>query len=59
MVAGLLSGISDPEFMKRSEERSRIIKRIAEQMGITRSDAAQALWQFECCTSSSEGQEIH
>jgi hypothetical protein len=58
MVAGLLSGISDPEFMKRSEERGRIIKRIAEQMGLARSDAAQALWRFECTTSSA-GQELH
>ncbi|MCK1595479.1 hypothetical protein [Bradyrhizobium sp. 164] len=55
---GLLDGLFDPEVMARAERRAQIISRIAEQMGVSREEASNALWHFESVTSS-EGQELH
>ena len=43
---GLLSGLSDPEFMARFAERQRIAEHIAEQMGCSLKDARSALDDF-------------
>jgi hypothetical protein len=62
MVAGLLSGISDPVFMKRideqNRERNRIIDRIAQQMACSREVAKMNLSIFEAATSS-DGQVLN
>ena len=58
MEGGLFSQIGNPEFMAGVEERRRIVRKIAQQMGLTSTEAERALWHFEC-TTSSEGQEIH
>lgn len=52
MSVGLLDGLLDPEVMAEVADRARIIERIAEQMGVTRREAADALWHFEAVTSS-------
>jgi hypothetical protein len=57
-MSGLLAGLNDPELMARVAERSRIVRRLADQMGVTRKEASDALFHFEAVTSS-EGQTVH
>jgi hypothetical protein len=57
-MSGLLSGLSDPEFMKRIEEYNRLVRRIADQMGVSRDVARRALFNFEA-TTSSDGHAVH
>ena len=57
-MSGLLDLIKDPEAMARIEERNRIVGRLAEQMGVTRHEARQALFNFEAVTSA-DGQTLH
>ncbi len=58
MVRGLLDGITDPEVMARHGERQRIVERIAEQTGVTHSEARQLLSHFEADTDNM-GYELH
>ena len=55
----------DPELLARAvevsarvAERDRIVGRLAEQMGVSRHEAREALFNFDDCTSS-EGQTVH
>lgn len=57
-MSGLLDGLLDPEIRAEVAERSRIIKVIADQMGVTRREAADKLFDFEAVTSS-RGQTLH
>jgi hypothetical protein len=57
-MIGLLDGITDPEVMARAAERNRIVGKLAQQMGVSRDEARQALFRFEAC-SSSDGQTLH
>jgi hypothetical protein len=57
-MSGLLDGLLDPEIRAEVAERSRIIARVAEQLGKSRKEAAARLLDFEACTSS-EGQVLH
>jgi hypothetical protein len=50
--------ICDPAEVSRSDERIRIIRTIADQMGISPEDAGEALWRFEHCTTSA-GQDLN
>jgi hypothetical protein len=54
----LLAGLTDPVFMAKIAEHRRIVDRLAEQMGSTRKEAADALFRFEAVTTS-EGQTLH
>jgi hypothetical protein len=58
MNGGLLDGLFDPDVRAEISERSRIIARISEQAGISRREAADALYSFEFVTTS-EGQTLH
>jgi hypothetical protein len=58
MTRGLLDGLNDPELMAQVAERSRIVGRLAEQMGVTKEEARRALFDFEAVTSS-DGQTLH
>jgi hypothetical protein len=54
---GLLANVTyepicDPEEASRSDERIRIIRTIADQMGISPEEAGEALWHFEHRTTS-------
>jgi hypothetical protein len=55
---GLLDGLTDPVVMAAVEKRYQIVTRLAEQMGVTRDEARQALFCFESITSS-EGHTLH
>ena len=55
---GLLGGLTDPVVMARVDERSRIVGKLAEQMGVSRDEARQALFRFEACTTA-DGQTVH
>jgi len=44
---GLLSGLEDPAFMARLEERDRLVDRIAEKKGSNRRTAGSLLREFE------------
>jgi hypothetical protein len=57
-MRGLLSPLNDPAEMARIAERNRIIEKIGQQTGATRSQAFDLLWHFENVTSS-EGQDLH
>jgi len=57
-MIGLLDGLSDPKLMAQIAERNRIVARLAEQMGVSRQEARDALFHFEAVTSS-EGQTVH
>lgn len=57
-MSGLLDGLLDPEIRAEVAERSRIIKVIADQMGVTRREAADKLFDFESVPSSC-GQTLH
>ena len=54
---GLLDLINDPVTMAAIAERSEIVQKLAEQMGVPRDVARQALFNFEALTSS-EGQTL-
>lgn len=54
---GLLDALTDPVLMAQIEEHNRIVVRLAEQMGVTRDEAREALFSFEYITSS-EGQML-
>lgn len=56
-MSGLLSGIGDPEFMARLEERNRLVAKLAAQMGIPHDEARRSLQHWEQCTSS-DGQDL-
>ena len=58
MIRGLIDGITDPDVQARVAERARIVGRLAEQMGVSKDEARDALWSFEACTSS-EGHTLH
>jgi hypothetical protein len=58
MSMGLLNGLMDSETRAEISERSRIIKVIADQMGVSRREAADKLFHFEVVTTS-VGQTIH
>ena len=58
MSGGLLDLIKDPEAMARVEERNRIVAKLAEQMGVSRHEARDALFNFEAVTSS-DGHTLH
>lgn len=58
MSGGLLDGLMDAETRAEISERSRIIKVIADQMGVSRREAADHLFRFEACASSN-GQTVH
>ena len=60
-----MSGLLDPDLLARAvevsarvAERDRIVGRLAEQMGVSRHEARDALFSFEAVTSS-EGQTLH
>jgi hypothetical protein len=55
---GLLDGITDPVVMAKIEERNRLVDKIAGQMGVSRDEARQALFNFEAADTS-EGQTLH
>ncbi|MGY3240567.1 hypothetical protein ACVWZ4_006124 [Bradyrhizobium sp. USDA 4472] len=55
---GILSMLADNDFMARLEQKQRIAKRVAEQMGVSLEDARAALDQFEA-DRSSDGQTIN
>lgn len=55
---GLLDGLSDPKVMARISERQRLAERVAEQMGVSLSEARAALAHFEA-ELSHEGHELH
>jgi hypothetical protein len=57
MVRGLLDGLQDPAVLA-IDRRTRVIDRIAEQTGVTRTEAREVLSQFEADTLS-EGCELH
>jgi hypothetical protein len=40
---GLLDGLNDPEFMKRIEERRRLVEHVAGQLNISKQEARAAL----------------
>ncbi len=54
----LLDLITDPVTMAAIAERNEIVRKLAEQMGVPRDVARQALFNFEALTSS-EGQTLH
>lgn len=56
-MGGLLDGLSDPKVREEIERRSNLIGRLAEQMGVTRAEAREALADFEANTSH-EGQTL-
>jgi hypothetical protein len=58
MVRGLLDGLQDPAVLAEIDRRTRVIDRIAEQTGVTRTEAREVLSQFEADTLS-EGCELH
>jgi predicted transcriptional regulator len=58
MVAGLLDFLHDPTAMARYAELERITQRIAEQMGVTCTEARKILSHFEADTDIS-GCELH
>jgi hypothetical protein len=60
-----MSGLLDPDLLARAvevsarvAERDRIVAKLAEQMGVSRHEARDALFNFEDVTSS-EGQTLH
>lgn len=55
---GLLDAITDPVLMAQIEERGRIARRVADQMGVSIQEAKQALDWFEANTSR-EGQTLN
>jgi len=55
---GLLDLLTDPATNARIDERFRLAERLAQQMGVNRDYALQALHQFENVTTS-EGQTLH
>lgn len=55
---GLLDGLLDPMVMAEIEERSRIIAKLAAQMGVREQEARDVLWRFEFVTTP-EGQTLH
>jgi hypothetical protein len=62
MSGGLLDALLDPvrmaEIEQRNEHRNYIVARLVEQMGISKEEAKQSLWNFDAITSS-EGQTLH
>jgi hypothetical protein len=58
MSGGLLDGLNDPKLMAEIAQRQRIAEHIAEQMGVSRQEARDLLFNFEAVTSS-EGQTVH
>jgi hypothetical protein len=56
-MGGLLDGLSDPKVREEIERRSNLIGRLAEQMGVTRAEAREALAGFEA-NISHEGQTL-
>jgi hypothetical protein len=58
MVRGLLDGLQDPVVLAEIDRRTRVIDRIAEQMGVNRTEAREMLSQFEADTHT-EGCELH
>jgi hypothetical protein len=57
-MRGLLSPLNDPAEMAQIAERNRIIEKIAQQTGATRSQAFDLLWSFENVTTS-DGQVLN
>jgi hypothetical protein len=57
-MSGLLDGLMDAETRADIAERARIVGRLAEQIGCSRREAADKLFDFEAVTSS-EGQTLH
>ncbi|UPJ31015.1 hypothetical protein [Bradyrhizobium sp. CW1] len=57
-MTGMLDGLLDPELMARVSERQRIVARVAEQTGLSLSEARRAL---DCFAEdlSHEGHELH
>jgi len=55
---GLLDALTDPELMAEIEEHSRLVAKLAEQMGVTRDEARRSLFHFETVTTS-EGWTLH
>lgn len=57
-MTGVLDGLLNPELMARVSERQRVVERVAEQMGLSLSEARQAL---DCFAEdlSHEGHELH
>ena len=60
-----MSGLLDPDLLARSvevsarvAERDRIVAKLAEQMGVSRHEARDALFHFEAVTTS-EGQVLN
>ena len=58
MAGGILDGLRDPAVLAEIDRRARVNDRIAEQMGVPRSEAREMLSQFEADTLS-EGGELH
>jgi hypothetical protein len=55
---GILAKLADKEFMAQLAERHRIVKHVAEQMGVSLQEARAALDLFEADLSSA-GQTIN
>lgn len=55
---GLLDFLNDPEKMAEIEAHNQLVGKLARQMGVTRDEARQALWNFDAIMSS-EGQTLH
>jgi hypothetical protein len=49
---GLLDSLMDPDTVAMVADRSRLVGHLAEQMGVTRREAADALFHFEAVTTS-------
>ncbi|XSC46800.1 hypothetical protein ACF1BQ_014610 [Bradyrhizobium sp. RDT10] len=58
MAGGILDGLNDPVLMAEIDRRSRVVDRIAERLGVNRTEAREMLSQFEAVTLS-EGCELH
>lgn len=56
-MRGILDGLSDPIVHAEIERRSYIVGRLAEQTGVSREEASDALRHFENVTTS-EGQTL-
>lgn len=54
----ILDFLKDPVKMAEIEEHNRLVGKLAQQMGVTKDEARQALWNFDAITSS-EGQTLH
>jgi hypothetical protein len=52
---GLLSGLEDPAFMARFEERDRLVDRIAEKTGYDRATSSHLLREFETAAAGDFG----